>query len=296
MPTIRVSQKYAAALEAGLKEFETRTGLKRSSVERVRTGGKNIADATKRNYRKHYDGLYQFAAMIGAYGTCFALSYYAPTDFCPSADDDVVALYMMYKSEPKATILLRKDQQATEVLDIFQTKIICRGDWNDPGNCDQFLSAISRLHGSQNNSGQYHPSCECCIRAWKEQKPSCFRHPNAYRVWKKGNPRTSESVQNAYMGAKRSLGDTHVVKGSCQLKPREVHAIRSNLLSRGKLDDLQMFCIMLTSIYLLLRHDEFHLIRVFENICKSSNFPLDNKFDRMACTSLGFNWQLPLTT
>jgi hypothetical protein len=97
MPTIRVPQKYAAALEACLKAFETRTGLKRTCVERVRTGNKNIADATKRNYGKHYDGLYQFAAMIGAYGTCFALSYYAPTDICPSTDDDVVSLYMMYK-------------------------------------------------------------------------------------------------------------------------------------------------------------------------------------------------------
>jgi hypothetical protein len=46
------------------------------------------------------------------------------------------------------------------------------------------------------------------------------------------------------------------------LQPKEVRDIRKNLLSSGNLDDLQMFCIMLTSIYLFLRHDEFHVIRV----------------------------------
>jgi hypothetical protein len=125
MPTIRVPQKYAVALEAGLEEFETRTGLKRTSVERVQTGGKDIADVTKRYYGKHYDGLYQFAAMIGAYGPCFALSYYAP--ICPSADDDVIALYIMYKTEPKGTIIVRNISRQRKFWISFKSRSCAEG-------------------------------------------------------------------------------------------------------------------------------------------------------------------------
>jgi hypothetical protein len=118
MPKIKVLQQYEAAIQKGLEEFTTTTGLSLCRSERIRTGDKDIAEETKKSYRKHYDGLYVFAAMIGAYGTCFALSYKAPTDFCPSADDNVVALYIMYKTQPEGTVLLRKDRENTEVLDI----------------------------------------------------------------------------------------------------------------------------------------------------------------------------------
>jgi hypothetical protein len=114
MPTIKVPQQYEAALQEGLEEFTRTTGLSLCRSERIRTGDKDIAEETKKSYRKHYDGLYVFAAMIGAYGTCFALSYNAPTDFCPSADDNVVALYIMYKTQPEGTVLMRKDRENTE--------------------------------------------------------------------------------------------------------------------------------------------------------------------------------------
>jgi integrase len=80
-------------------------------------------------------------------------------------------------------------------------------------------------------------------------------------VWRRGNPRTSETVQNALHSAKATCS-SHVVKGSYALLPQKVRAIRDNLLSRGKSEDLQLLCITLISIYLFLRHDECHKIKV----------------------------------
>jgi hypothetical protein len=57
-------------------------------------------------------------------------------------------------TQPKDQKLLRLDSASTEVLDILDQPIFCRGDWRDPGNCNQFLSAMTQIHNSINQSGQ----------------------------------------------------------------------------------------------------------------------------------------------
>jgi hypothetical protein len=42
---------------------------------------------------------------------------------------------------------MRLDSAPTEVLDILGQQTFCVGDWRDPGNCNQFLSAITVLIG-----------------------------------------------------------------------------------------------------------------------------------------------------
>jgi hypothetical protein len=91
-----VPVRYLAGFVEGLNEYERTTGLSLSTVQRIRTGGRRIAENTEKSYTKHYNGLEAFAAMIGSYSTCFVLSYKAPSDFCPSMDDTAVALYMLY--------------------------------------------------------------------------------------------------------------------------------------------------------------------------------------------------------
>jgi hypothetical protein len=248
------------ALEDGLNMYMEKTGLQLSEVKRVRTGYKRLSSKTAKSYKKHYDGLYRFAAMIGAYDTCFVLSHYAPNDFCPSMDADVVALYMMYKTQSTTLKLTRQGQ---DVLNIFNEPVFCTGSWKDPGNCVQFLTAISRIHSSLNQREAYLETCEACIESYKENSLStgCHCHPGQFRFWRRGNPRFSERVQNAFHAAK-DICSAHVVKGSYQLLPKEVRAIRTNLLSTGKQDDLQLFCIVLLSIYMFLRHDECHHMKV----------------------------------
>jgi hypothetical protein len=63
--SISVPKKYREALKVGLQAYMQKNGLNLSSHPRVRTGDRAIADSTKGDYSKHYDGLYRFAAMIG---------------------------------------------------------------------------------------------------------------------------------------------------------------------------------------------------------------------------------------
>jgi hypothetical protein len=222
-----VPEEYEGKLQVGLKHYMITTGLRLSTKERVRTGDRLLASNSSVAYKKHYDGLYRFAAMIGCYGTCFALSHNAPTDFCPSMKDDTVALYMMYKTQRKGDKLTRPDRLDVEVLDVNNNPVICTGDWKDPGNCDQFLTAITRIHHSFKQRGQYFESCDACVSCYSIDNSStgCRFHPGQFLIWRRGNPRYSERVQNAYHAAK-DLCSSHVVKGSYQLLPQEVMAIR----------------------------------------------------------------------
>jgi hypothetical protein len=137
--------EYLKAAEVGVRAFAEGKGLCLSTIPRKRTGDAELSQQTERSYNKHYDGLYRFAAMIRSFETCLVLSVYAPPDFCPSMDDDVVALYIKYKTQAKGEKLLRKDQADREVLDILGKPVVCTGAWKDLGNIEQFLSAMTRM-------------------------------------------------------------------------------------------------------------------------------------------------------
>jgi hypothetical protein len=199
--------------------------------------------------------------MIGSYDTCFVLSYNAPSTFCPSMDANVVAMYIHYKIQPRGEPLLRSDRSTETVTDIHGVPVFCTGSWKDPGNVNQFVSAISRLHHSLNQQGPYFDTCGACVEEYAKHNLSCRLHPGQFLVWRRGNPRNSETVKNAIHAA-HSICSAHIVKGSCHLLPSEVRKIRDVLTSTGKHEDLQLFTIILVSIYLFLRYDEFNRIRV----------------------------------
>jgi hypothetical protein len=67
----------------------------------------------------------------------------------------------------------------------------------------------------------------------------CKRHPGQFLVWRRGNPRFSEKVRNAFHAA-QDMCSSHMVKGSCQLLPQEVRHLRNNLISTENHEDLQL--------------------------------------------------------
>jgi hypothetical protein len=156
----------------------------------------------------------------------------------------------------------RPKTNAPRVLDVLDQPIFCCGDWRYPGKSNQFLPAITQIHNSINQERQYFPVCDACVEANQHVNNSCCRrHPGQFLVWRRGNPRCSEKVRNALQTA-TELCKGHAIKGSYQLQPQEVRDFLTNLTSSGKYADLQLFCILLTSTYLFLWHDECHKIKV----------------------------------
>jgi hypothetical protein len=207
-------------------------GLELSPTTRVRTGDKQLSANTLHSYKKHYDSLFRFTAMIGSYDTCFVLSYNAPTQFCPSMDAKTVALYIYYKTKAKGESLFRSEQTDQPVKDVCNQPVLCTGDWKDPGNIIQFVAAVSRIHSSLKQEGQYFDTCDDCVTMYNSHRSSCRFHPNQFLIYNKGNPQTSDIVENA-VHAGHKLCSGHVVKGAEYLLPSEIRDIRTALTGTG---------------------------------------------------------------
>ena len=260
-PNATLSTPLREKVKRGLEKYVADAGLCLTNNTRKLTGSKALSDNTENSYLKHYTGLYQFAAKLGDYESLLVLHESAPSSQVPSMRARTVALYMRYKTWKNGTCLLDEDNQA--VCDVDGVPVISVGQWKDPGNCDQYMSAVARLHVSINQDGLYIDACDACHKEYKADKSSsgCSFHPGQYCVWRRGNPRESELVQNVYKECK-DLCSLHVIKGSYQLLPDELLDVRQRLLSSFCLADLQLYTIVLVSIFLFLRHDEFHKLKV----------------------------------
>ena len=142
--TFRISTKVGSRFKEkttlGLNAYLLANDFRFEPTCRKLTGTKALKDNTEHSYAKHYVGLYKFAAIIGDYESLLILEPAAPTTFCPSMKATTVALYMRYKLLEKGDIL--QDQNDQDVLNVFGEPIKCVRDWKDPGNLDQFLSAV----------------------------------------------------------------------------------------------------------------------------------------------------------
>lgn len=256
-----VPARYKEKVRIGFAAYLKKNDFKLEDESRAQTGSKKLTGNTTKNYGKHFNGLFRFSCVIGDYESLLILHPQAPLQFCPSMKARTVALYMRYKTMEKGSPLL--DENDRHVFNVFDERVLCVGDWKDPGNCDQYMSSVTRIHMARGQSGLYMDECNDCIQAYNSDKNStgCRFHPGEFRVWRKGNPRQSELVQNLYSECKDYCSH-HVIKGSYQLLPEALMQIRDLLLSTGRLHDLQLWCIILVSIYLFLRHDEFHGIKL----------------------------------
>jgi hypothetical protein len=257
-----VPEKYQAHVEEGISKYMVELGLQLSADEKILTGTKVIRENTRKDYEKHFRGFTAFCAIVGDYESYAVVHKRAPDDFCPSIKPETIALYFRYKRCQKGSYL-KCFTTNEHVNDIFGSPILCEGGWNDPGNGNQFLTAMTSLHDTRDQKGPFRAPCSTCIEQWKKNQESngCRFHPGEIRIWRTGNPRNSDIVRNAYREFTQELFD-YEVRGSYQLLPVELLEIRKLLISTNKLDDLQLYCIIMVSIHLFLRHDEFSNIRV----------------------------------
>jgi hypothetical protein len=161
------------------------------------TGTSIIQENTKKDYNKHLRGFASFCATIGDYESIVVAYEHSTDAFCPSMKAESEIRISDIKDGSKSVL---KSFTTNEVVtDIFGEAVLCAEDWNDPGNANQFLSAIASVHKARQQMGPYKAQCAICIEQWRKNPDTngCRFHPGDIRIWRTGNPRNSEIVHNA---------------------------------------------------------------------------------------------------
>ncbi|KAJ3267890.1 hypothetical protein HDV01_003801, partial [Terramyces sp. JEL0728] len=142
------------------------------------------------------------------------------------------------------------------ILDINQKEIKCTGKWKDPKNTMQFSSALSSLHNAwpDHIGGSYQDSCLNCVVADK----ACKLHERMLGralLLRRGDPTLSQPFKDINKQSKKE-GSGYLAHGDDALTVFELLVLRQNLMSSNKMEDFQLWVLVLVSIRLFLRSEE----------------------------------------
>ena len=133
--------------------------------------------------------LREFIAMIGDYRSIIILLENVAVSMCPSINPRTIALFIDWKFGTKNEIL--HDHNNKAVVDVDGNVVLNNGDWHNPGNKDQLLSVVSKLHETCNQGGPCTAPCEACYDNYfiKKNKKCCTYHFGTPLLLHMGNPR-----------------------------------------------------------------------------------------------------------
>ena len=194
-----------------------------------------------------------FTALIGDYESYLMAREIASEDFIPSMKPENIALFIKWKRNPEGTTLRLGDES---VLDVFKNPVLCRGDWRDPKQVEGFLSAVTAIHEARGQRETFTDLCEECVAREKlNKKTGCKYHRRIDRLWRRGNPRATDLVENVLRQSTKD-GANYRVMGDSPLSPRELRILRKRLISSNSLTDLELWTMIIVSVYLFLRNDD----------------------------------------
>lgn len=255
-----LSPDYVTATLNGITEATKKLNLTLNDSSHELLKKSRLSDNAHVSYLKHLRGLFRFLVMIGDYESILIFSNQKQRHIMQSMSAKNIALYMLYKTNKKDTLLKPLDG-GEEIKDIVTGETIkCAGGWNSIENADQFLSTITNIHKVIGQSGSYSEPCPDCVKLYLEKKTTCEWHFRTNKVHRSGNPRVSDEVEDAWRQCKINCSD-HIVKKCYQILPSEVQRIRDYLLSTNKMEDYQIYVMMLVAIHLFLRFDEISALR-----------------------------------
>ena len=104
--------------------------------------------------------LREFIALIVDYRSIIILLENVAVSMCPSMNPRTIALFIDWKHGNKNELLY--DHTNKVVVDVNGNFICNNGDWNNPGNKDQLLTTVTKLHETHAPGGLYTAPCEAC--------------------------------------------------------------------------------------------------------------------------------------
>ncbi|KAF0712480.1 hypothetical protein As57867_004805, partial [Aphanomyces stellatus] len=207
------------------------------------TGSRSLKPNSKVAYTKHLRGLKYFCSLVGDYESLLMLLDRPPQPFCPAMNPQIIADFIRFKRQQNGTPFYRisnPDEQLVDVLDAV--------------GC---LSYAARGH-----RGTFFDKCTgCCSLSKRTNYKGCQLHRGKPMLWRIGNPKQTELIENVMKESLRQGAD-YVVEGDSPLTPWELITIRNHLLSTNGFNDYQLFVMVLLSVKLFLRSDEVVRIRL----------------------------------
>jgi hypothetical protein len=219
-----------------------------------------VGSNSRASYLKHYRGLFDFLARLGDYRSMILFHNKKTRNIVESMNATNIAMFMLYKTQNHG-VQLRCPVTNQTVNDLFGTPMLCAGDWNDYGNVEQFLTAITNLHRTIAQSSMYSEPCQKCIDLLKyrmekgQDCTGCEHHQGEYKFYRRGNPRGSPVVKSTSIKCKK-LCENHVKNKCSQILPSEMQKLRVMLCSSNTLQDYQLYVMALVATNLFLRYDE----------------------------------------
>ena len=259
----RLSKSQETYIEEQIELILQQMRLSHSSHVCNLTGNRELAENSLRQYSFLFSSFKLFLKRIGDFHSLLILDEKAPLEFCPSLSADSLIAYIDYKVLPEGDPLFVKPESAScstrigPVVDIFtKRQISACGTWKSPGACNQFLSAISTLHSSRKQNGQYQEPCQECIIQYEARATGCRFHPDFARLWRTGCPRTLEILKNRYTKVTKTDIPDYIPQGDSPLLPHELIDVRNALLSRNDKSSMRLWVMILFHIQLFLRSAE----------------------------------------
>ncbi|KAJ3310170.1 hypothetical protein HDV04_005364 [Boothiomyces sp. JEL0838] len=247
-PMYHVEAEYWQKAIIGMNQVLERLGLAMSPKKHRLFGNHCLAKKTERDYLKHIRGLRYFCCLIGDYESLLILQEDAPRPFSPAVSANTAAAFILYKRNDANAILKLPNGEKKEIK--------CTGKWKDPKNTMQFSSALSSLHNAwpDHIGGSYQDSCLNCVIADK----ACMLHERMLGralLLRRGDPTLSQPFKDINKQSKKE-GSGYLAHGDDALTVFELLVLRQNLMSSNKMEDFQLWVLVLVSIRLFLRSEE----------------------------------------
>jgi hypothetical protein len=186
-----------------------------------------------------------------------------------------ICMFYQWKTGSTNEFLIKYNSDNVAQVDITGTVMMCRNEWHCPNAINKFRTAVRSLHHAYTCLDKpYETVCVQCRLANTELQRdpnrvtgvhgSCEDHPNLPQLRAKGNAANSVEVEMAHNKYLELVAGWQI-KGSIQLLPGEVRALRKHLCNTGKIVDFQIYVMIILGIKLFLRADELLEPRICEH-------------------------------
>lgn len=220
---------------------------------------------TTKNYYCMMRQLFTFCFTVGDVDSTLILSAREyKGGAIPSMNPETLCLFLRYKYLPKDVVLTGDDG---EVIMDRETKlpIRCTDEWKTPRQAETFRAAITKLHERRlDTKAEFIDVCPECLEARLDSdgnSKGCRIHSFNPILVRRGNPANSSKFRAQKDKILKDKADYQEM-GASYWSPHQVRLVRNYCLGLNSLDGLSMITMILVSIFLFLRFDEFHRVMI----------------------------------